>query len=733
MFRFVSLLYCTTFAALFVLLAADVANASDFKANHERSLLFFGGSSSSSCETSNLYCSSGYSDCPGNNNKCCKSLSDCPYAPQCESTSAFCSSGYKDCPYDSVTCCISTSNCPAVSPPPPPPDNHCETSNLYCSSGYKDCPYDSVTCCRNTAYCPAVSPPPPPPDNHCETSNLYCSSGYKDCPYDSVTCCRNTAYCPAVSPPPPPPDNHCETSNLYCSSGYKDCPGNTNECCRNTAYCKAPPSPPPPPPDHHCETSNFYCSSGYKDCPGNTNECCRNTAYCKAPPSPPPPPPDHHCETSNFYCSSGYKDCPGNTNECCRNTAYCKAPPMTTLPPSYTYSYTTEAWSSCSESCGTGTQTRLVLCTRSDGWTVDASMCSGMTAPEMAQLCNTQECYTTTETTTTPTTTTTAATTTTTTTGLSSTTAAPTTPTTTNAVNSPTNSYTYAFSEGSFGSCSESCGGGTRTRTITCLRSDGQAVADTMCSGTKPSTSQSCNTQACATPSTTAAPTTTSTTSAQAATTTPLVTKGGNIVKSVVTMVGVTKQAFDETKFKAGVAKTFAIESGQVTVLDITEIDSRRSLLQTASLKVDFQIETPNPANAAAIASKIEQDPDYSDELLESLKEKGVPVKSIAMIQAAIVDTDATKAPTTSYIYAFSAGSFGSCSESCGGGTRTRTVTCLRSDGQAVADTMCSGTKPSTSDSCNNQPCNISKTSSASKLAQVFYVIAFLALAVAID
>ena len=90
----------------------------------------------------------------------------------------------------------------------------------------------------------------------------------------------------------------------------------------------------------------------------------------------------------------------------------------------------------------------------------------------------------------------------------------------------------------------------------------------------------------------------------------------------------------------------------------------------------------------------------------------------------------ADKAPTTSYTYAFTEGSFGSCSESCGGGTRTRTVTCLRSDGQAVADTMCSGTKPSTSDSCNNQSCNT--TSSASKLAQAFHVIAFLALAVVI-
>ncbi|XRB10254.1 thrombospondin [Pseudoscourfieldia marina] len=236
----------------------------------------------------------------------------------------------------------------------------------------------------------------------------------------------------------------------------------------------------------------------------------------------------------------------------------------------YEYSYSsTGSWSSCSASCGGGTQTRSVTCKRSDGQSVSDSSCSG-SKPSTSQSCNTQAC-------------------------------AP--------------SYTYSYATGSWAVCSASCGGGTQTRSVTCKRSDGQAVADTMCSGTKPSTSLSCNTQACTTPSTTASPTTT------------------------------------------------------------------------------------KPAD---------------------------------------------EAPTTSYTYAFSEGSFGSCSESCGGGTRTRTVTCLRSDGQAVADTMCSGTKPSTSDSCNNQPCNTSKndavtttkvppaTSSASKLAQAFHVIAFLALAVVI-
>ncbi|MEK7568906.1 MAG: thrombospondin type-1 domain-containing protein [Patescibacteria group bacterium] len=49
-----------------------------------------------------------------------------------------------------------------------------------------------------------------------------------------------------------------------------------------------------------------------------------------------------------------------------------------------------------------------------------------------------------------------------------------------------------------FGSCTVSCGGGTQTRTVWCAGSDGTIVPDnTYCTGNKPATSQSCNTQAC--------------------------------------------------------------------------------------------------------------------------------------------------------------------------------------------------------------------------------------------
>lgn len=67
--------------------------------------------------------------------------------------------------------------------------------------------------------------------------------------------------------------------------------------------------------------------------------------------------------------------------------------------------------------------------------------------------------------------------------------------------------YSYKWSTGNWGTCSATCGGGTQTRTVTCTRShasnnslDQQTVADAYCTktvGTKPATSQSCNTQSC--------------------------------------------------------------------------------------------------------------------------------------------------------------------------------------------------------------------------------------------
>lgn len=60
--------------------------------------------------------------------------------------------------------------------------------------------------------------------------------------------------------------------------------------------------------------------------------------------------------------------------------------------------------------------------------------------------------------------------------------------------------YTYSWKElGDWTECSASCAGGTQTQTVICQRDDEITVADTFCSGAKPSTTQTCNTQACPT------------------------------------------------------------------------------------------------------------------------------------------------------------------------------------------------------------------------------------------
>ena len=109
--------------------------------------------------------------------------------------------------------------------------------------------------------------------------------------------------------------------------------------------------------------------------------------------------------------------------------------------------WSTGSWSACSATaCGTsGTQTRSV-------WKSGPSGCIGPTAakPAISQACSAPACV-----------------------------------------------YTYSWYTSSWGSCNQACGGGTKSRTVYCKRSDGARVADSYCKTLKPYPTTSCNTQSC--------------------------------------------------------------------------------------------------------------------------------------------------------------------------------------------------------------------------------------------
>lgn len=126
---------------------------------------------------------------------------------------------------------------------------------------------------------------------------------------------------------------------------------------------------------------------------------------------------------------------------------------------SSTYFWYESKFGLCSKPCGGGSQTQTVECRRSaDNVAVPDSYCTG-SRPASVRACNLQAC---------------------------------------------TAGSTHSWNWTDWGDCDKTCGGGTRSRQVVCqVNGSGAPVADSFCSSTpKPSTTMSCATDACTSPTT---------------------------------------------------------------------------------------------------------------------------------------------------------------------------------------------------------------------------------------
>jgi len=114
---------------------------------------------------------------------------------------------------------------------------------------------------------------------------------------------------------------------------------------------------------------------------------------------------------------------------------------------SCTYDWSVGSFGACSANCGSGTQTRTVLCMLNGQTVVADTFCTAI-KPVADQVCNTQECG-------------------------------------------------YHWNAGSFGPCSKDCDGGVRIRDAQCLLDGMTLVADSLCPAPKPNISEACNIQSC--------------------------------------------------------------------------------------------------------------------------------------------------------------------------------------------------------------------------------------------
>lgn len=223
----------------------------------------------------------------------------------------------------------------------------------------------------------------------------------------------------------------------------------------------------------------------------------------------------------------------------------------------------------------------------------------------------------------------------------------------------------YTWTPGAYGSPAPACGNTTMSRTVTCTRSDSQTVANSFCdAGTKPATD---------------APATSYDTCSYSWTADPWSAPSTTCGQATQTR-GVSCWRSDQSS----VADSFCAQAGTKPV-------ASQSSYQTSGCGYTWKTDEWSGL-VAACGSTVEN----RSVTCERSDGQAVPDASCPSGSRPTDQRAGTSYATCGYTW--EAGAWSAPSRTCGSSTRTRDVICRRSNGDKVDDSMCAGQRPDTSE-----------------------------------
>ncbi|XP_070531950.1 uncharacterized protein [Ptychodera flava] len=231
---------------------------------------------------------------------------------------------------------------------------------------------------------------------------------------------------------------------------------------------------------------------------------------------------------------------------------------------------------------------------------------------------------------------------------------------------------TYAWVEGSWSECDVTCDGGVRTRSVTCHNTRTQTeVNDELCPpALKPAESEACNEQPCPPPSC-------------------------DRVVNTMEMIEITANEYLNNR---DCQITITNPSGCM-ILTFSRIDIEPGDTENECSNDYLEVDD--------LASNVEPPRFCGTEEPPNWQSTG----GVVVLRFHTNDADTRSGfqvfPVFGVcpLYSWSVGQWGQCDVTCGGGTRTRSVTCQLQNQQLVADGLCTAPKPSELEVCNSDPC----------------------------